>query len=1045
MGKISKHVCLALGTLALLASCGAESSSAPPVFSSTSKADTSSVPSSSASSSASSESSAGTSASSSPAEDVGLKEAYETYVKNAREKGENPMSYEEWLAFIKGEKGKSFTVTFDLGYEGKSFTQKVEEGKTADKPEDPLRNGYNFLDWVDVNGDHWVFNGYPITKDITLYATWSDPIVYTVTFVNNGGTVLDVQTGHYGDTLVYGGATPVAENQDAHYIYTFSGWDGDLVITGDATLTATYEMAYITTTAYYYDYDGTTLLASVPLAEGEEPHYDGATPTRERDKANKIQFEFEGWDKAEETADSVKFVARYASCTDGLDIEGDTVTYYHGTSTNVVIPSTWGGVKITKIGNGAFRDCSSLASVSIPSSVTSIGGSAFRDCSSLASASIPESVTSIGNSAFYGCSSLSSISIPDGVTSIGNSAFRDCSSLSSISIPDGVTSIGDYTFRNCSSLASVSIPSSVTSIGGSAFRDCSSLSSISIPDGVTSIGDSAFYYSSLTSVIIPSSVASIGNGAFSGCSSLIIYCESEYKPLNWDSNWSGGCPVIWGYRSSSSTDAFEYVISEIDGDAYATITGFLGTPAEVVVPSSIEGLPVKIIALSLSPLKDGLESIEIQDGVEVLGDLSFQSFSKLETVALPDTLKTIGEYAFRDCSSLSSISIPDGVASIGGWAFYGCSSLASIVIPQSVTSIDNYAFYGCSSLSSISVPDGVTSIGEGAFYGCSSLASIVIPQSVTSIGVWAFEGCASLASIAIPDGVASIKNYTFEGCSSLVSVVIPENVTSIGEGAFHDCSSLTSVIIPSSVTSIGGSAFRDCPSLSSIVIPESVTSIGVWVFYNCPSLAIYCRADSKPSGWDDEWNPDNRPVVWGYRSSSSTDAFEYDVCEIDGDAYATITGFLGTPTEVVVPSTVEGLPVKLSALSLSPLKDDLKSIEIQDGVEVLGDLSFQSFSKLETVALPDTLKTIGDYAFCDCSSLTSVTIPSSVTSIGGSAFRNCPSLVSIVIPESVTSIGNSAFLGCSSLTIYCEADSKPSGWNYYWNPDNRPVVWDYRG
>jgi len=27
------------------------------------------------------------------------------------------------------------------------------------------------------------------------------------------------------------------------------------------------------------------------------------------------------------------------------------------------------------------------------------------------------------------------------------------------------------------------------------------------------------------------------------------------------------------------------------------------------------------------------------------------------------------------------------------------------------------------------------------------------------------------------------------------------------------------------------------------------------------------------------------------------------------------------------------------------------------------------------------------------------------------------------------------------LTIYCEAESEPSGWSSNWNDDNRPVYW----
>ncbi len=211
-------------------------------------------------------------------------------------------------------------------------------------------------------------------------------------------------------------------------------------------------------------------------------------------------------------------------------------------------------------------------------------------------------------------------------------------------------------------------------------------------------------------------------------------------------------------------------------------------------------------------------------------------------------------------------------------AFAGCSSLESITIPSSVTSIGYGVFSCCSSLTEIVVDENNPNYSslDGNLYdkhktaliqyaGGKTATSFVIPNSVTSIGDSAFYDCSSLESITIPNSVMSIGYEAFRYCSSLESITIPNSVTSIGGEVFKYCSSLESITIPNSVTSIGIYAFYDCSSLESITIPNSVTSIGNYAFSGCSNLTIYCEAESKPSGWDDEWNSDDCPVVWGYK------------------------------------------------------------------------------------------------------------------------------------------------------------------------------------
>ena len=74
------------------------------------------------------------------------------------------------------------------------------------------------------------------------------------------------------------------------------------------------------------------------------------------------------------------------------------------------------------------------------------------------------------------------------------------------------------------------------------------------------------------------------------------------------------------------------------------------------------------------------------------------------------------------------------------------------------------------------------------------------------------------------------------------------------------------MILETGVRSIEYGAFENCTSLQSITIPSSVTSIGSYAFDGCTSLTIYCECEEadKPSGWIANWNPSNRPVIWGY-------------------------------------------------------------------------------------------------------------------------------------------------------------------------------------
>ena len=515
-----------------------------------------------------------------------------------------------------------------------------------------------------------------------------------------------------------------------------------------------------------------------------------------------------------------------------------------------------------------------------------------------------------------------------------------------------------------------------------------------------------------------------------------------------------------------------------------TVTAYRGLKKDVVIPEKIAGKTVTAIDKRAFEGNDKITSIVIPDSVTTIGNGAFDNCDSLTSIVIPDSVTTIDDYAFANCDSLTSIVIPDSVTTIGDSVFFDCYSLTSIVIPDSVTTIDDYAFCDCDSLTSIVIPDSVTTIGYGAFDNCVSLTSVTIGGSVTTIGGSAFDNCNSLASIVIPDSVTTIGEGAFRDCYSLTSIVIPDSVTSIesnafyccisiqsatmptsaigyvpmdslktvvinggdsiGYSAFSDCYSLTSVTIGDSVTTIGNYAFRDCYSLTSIVIPDSVTTIGYEAFSGCtsiqsatmPTIAIgYVPKNSLKTVVINGGDSIGDGAFRGCNSLTSI-VIPDSVTTIGDEAFYSCDSL----TSIVIPDSVTTIGGGAFAYC-----DSLTSITIPDSVTTIGNYAFDGCDSLASIVIPDSVTTIGDYAFFDCESLTSIVIPDSVTTIGSCAFSGCDLLASIVIPDSVTTIGDYAFYDCISLTIYCEAESMPSGWDYYWNSENCPVVWGYTG
>ena len=150
------------------------------------------------------------------------------------------------------------------------------------------------------------------------------------------------------------------------------------------------------------------------------------------------------------------------------------------------------GILATSIMPEAFLCCNALTAAYINNKITSIGGSAFMSCDNLQYATIPASVAAClkeygHDDIFRDCSSLATVSIAEGIKDIGKGMFYNAG-LTAITLPSTLSGISEYAFYGCKNLETLKIPSSVRSIGDNAFTeagitvfDCIDLSKVRNP------------------------------------------------------------------------------------------------------------------------------------------------------------------------------------------------------------------------------------------------------------------------------------------------------------------------------------------------------------------------------------------------------------------------------------------------------------------------------------------------------------------------------------------------------------------------------------
>lgn len=209
-------------------------------------------------------------------------------------------------------------------------------------------------------------------------------------------------------------------------------------------------------------------------------------------------------------------------------------------------------------------------------------------------------------------------------------------------------------------------------------------------------------------------------------------------------------------------------------------------------------------------------------------------------------------------------------------------------------------------------------------------------------------------------------------------------------------------------------------------------------------------------------------------SENASSGFKYTIysdgkrCGIEGIGVC-------TDNEIIIPDKIEGcivvtigerafenctnvtsikIPETVTSIGASAFYgcSNLKYLDLPVGITKIGNRAFQQCSSLEKIIIPDNVTSLGMCMFSGDTNLKEIQIPKQLTSIGLWAFDGCGNLEKLIIPKTVTSM-DVAFLGCNKLSIYCEIEEQPEGWEYNWSccwshnngTNSCTVVWGYTG
>ena len=795
---------------------------------------------------------------------------------------------------------------------------------------------------------------------------------------------------------------------------------------------------------------------------------------------------------------NIELWARFSQSPLVFDLVGSSAYSVRAANTSISgdieIPQTYNGKPVVVIQNSAFKDCSNVTSVLIPSSIKSIGINAFENCSNITETTIPEGVTLIGNNTFLGCEKLASVTFPTSLENIGANAFAGCTSLTSIVLPKNIQEIGANAFGETNQYGEeIAMTSEFWTMANFSGRTSSSFETGGAYSNYAKIVGYQQNERIDTAWLIEMKNAINVVGGKTYTISFYVkatnWATSPFFRVNtgsWDSliTWSTGTQGLPKQLNFASDGQWHRIEFPVTAPAGATtmkirlgmdIPDFYGVDSTLEIAHFVISKPQTLTTVEVhgdtpATLKNNVFPNSVS---KIYVKPSLVSTYKAAWAEYKDKIVGFTEYSItynlnggtndnRNITSFTKIDVPIKLydptkenADFLGW--YATSDFSGEKVTE-ITTVSNVTLYARWDLKMT-----ITYVLNGGTNNASNLSTItesMLPYSLMPaskqgyafVGWFIDEGLSEQATAISAFGDITIYAAWEWMDPNLVFTLNPDGTAYSVKAKSTTISgqiSIPATFKGKPVNEIEANAFENCSKITDIFFTSSIQTIGSSAFYNT-GIITYTNASSGA----------NICEVKGLPVTSGSWKYAEKL-----DNSLIIVKYLGSSSTVSVPNLINEKIVKNIHSYCFSSKDKIQSITIPNSVISIGSGAFSGCSGLTKVNITDLAAWFkitfdNEYAnplyyahhlYLNNTELTEITIPNSITKINNYALCGASLIARVYIPSSVTTIAASSayyspFYGWNnSAVIFCEAESKPDAWGSFWNYNSSntqlTVVW----